>query len=94
MMAKVLMPCLPKREKLLRQDIGMLFQGSALFDSMTVEDNVKFPLNMFTTDSNSKKLSRVNEVLAKVNLSGVNKKFPAEISGGMKKGWELHVPLY
>ena len=74
-----------EERKLLRQDIGMLFQGSALFDSMTVEDNVKFPLNMFTTDSNSKKLSRVNEVLAKVNLSGVNKKFPAEISGGMKK---------
>ena len=64
-----------EERKLLRQDIGMLFQGSALFDSMTVEDNVKFPLNMFTTDSNSKKLSRVNEVLAKVNLSGVNKKF-------------------
>ena len=74
-----------EERKLLRQDIGMLFQGSALFDSMTVEDNVKFPLNMFTTDSNAKKIARVNEVLAKVNLTGVNKKFPAEISGGMKK---------
>lgn len=75
----------PEERKLLRQDIGMLFQGSALFDSMTVEDNIKFPLDMFTNDSYSKKISRVNEVLAKVNLTGANKKFPSEISGGMKK---------
>jgi phospholipid/cholesterol/gamma-HCH transport system ATP-binding protein len=71
--------------KMLRQQIGMLFQGSALFDSMTVEDNVKFPLDMFTKESLSSKLKRVNEVLERVNLIGSNKKFPSEISGGMKK---------
>lgn len=71
--------------KMLRQQIGMLFQGSALFDSMTVEENVKFPLNMFTKDNHAKKINRVNEVLERVNLVGANKKFPAEISGGMKK---------
>ncbi len=69
----------------LRQQIGMLFQGSALFDSMTVEDNVKFPLDMFTKDNHSTKIKRVNEVLERVNLTGTNKKFPSEISGGMKK---------
>lgn len=71
--------------KLLRQEIGMLFQGSALFDSMTVEQNVMFPLDMFTKDSFEKKLKRVNEVLERVNLVGSNHKYPAEISGGMKK---------
>lgn len=71
--------------KILRQQIGMLFQGSALFDSMTVEDNVKFPLEMFTKDSYNIKMQRVNEVLDRVNLQGSNKKFPSEISGGMKK---------
>ena len=71
--------------KLLRQQIGMLFQGSALFDSMTVEDNIKFPLDMFTKDRQQEKLKRVNEVLERVNLVGSNKKFPAELSGGMKK---------
>jgi phospholipid/cholesterol/gamma-HCH transport system ATP-binding protein len=71
--------------KELRQQIGMLFQGSALFDSMTVEQNVKFPLDMFTKWPHSKKLARVNEVLDRVNLKDTNKKFPAEISGGMKK---------
>jgi phospholipid/cholesterol/gamma-HCH transport system ATP-binding protein len=74
-----------ERRKLLRQQIGMLFQGSALFDSMTVEDNVKFPLDMFTKDSETKKLKRVNEVLDRVNLVASNKKYPSEISGGMKK---------
>lgn len=74
-----------EERKLLRQEIGMLFQGSALFDSMTVEQNVMFPLDMFTRDSFEKKLKRVNEVLERVNLVGANKKFPAEISGGMKK---------
>jgi phospholipid/cholesterol/gamma-HCH transport system ATP-binding protein len=72
-------------KKLLRQQIGMLFQGSALFDSMTVEENIKFPLDMFTDWSYTKKIERVNEVLLKVNLKDANKKFPAEISGGMKK---------
>ncbi|HEV8082926.1 MAG TPA: ATP-binding cassette domain-containing protein [Chitinophagaceae bacterium] len=71
--------------KELRQQIGMLFQGSALFDSMTVEKNVKFPLDMFTKWSPSKKMERVNDVLERVNLKDANKKFPAEISGGMKK---------
>lgn len=74
-----------EERKLLRQQIGMLFQGSALFDSMSVEDNVKFPLDMFTKDTLASKLKRVNEVLERVNLSGSNKKFPSEISGGMKK---------
>lgn len=74
-----------KELKELRIQIGMLFQGSALFDSMDVEDNVRFPLDMFTRDTKSQKRKRVNEVLARVNLEGVNKKFPAELSGGMKK---------
>jgi len=71
--------------KMLRQSIGMLFQGSALFDSMTVEQNVMFPLDMFTKSTLGEKLKRVDEVLDRVNLEGANKKFPAEISGGMKK---------
>lgn len=71
--------------KEIRKEIGMLFQGSALFDSLTVEQNVMFPLNMFTTDSYRTKLKRVNEVLDRVNLEDANKKFPAELSGGMKK---------
>jgi phospholipid/cholesterol/gamma-HCH transport system ATP-binding protein len=74
-----------EERKMLRQQIGMLFQGSALFDSMTVEQNIMFPLDMFTTDSVEQKLKRVNEVLDRVNLKEVNKKFPAELSGGMKK---------
>lgn len=74
-----------EQRKELRQQIGMLFQGSALFDSMTVEQNVMFPLDMFTKKSYSDKLKRVNEVLDRVNLKDSNKKFPAEISGGMKK---------
>jgi len=69
----------------IRKEIGMLFQGSALFDSLTVEQNVMFPLNMFTKWTQRKKLERVNEVLARVNLVDTNKKFPAELSGGMKK---------
>lgn len=74
-----------KELKELRKQIGMLFQGSALFDSKTVEANVMFPLDMFTTNSHREKLKRVNEVLERVNLKDANKKFPAEISGGMKK---------
>jgi phospholipid/cholesterol/gamma-HCH transport system ATP-binding protein len=72
-------------KKEIRKEIGMLFQGSALFSSMTVEENVIFPLDMFTHDTRKKKMERVNEVLERVNLSGVNKKFPAELSGGMMK---------
>lgn len=69
----------------IRKEIGMLFQGSALFDSLNVEENIMFPLSMFTTGSHRKKLDRVNEVLDRVNLKDVNRKFPAELSGGMKK---------
>jgi phospholipid/cholesterol/gamma-HCH transport system ATP-binding protein len=68
-----------------RKEIGMLFQGSALFDSMTVEENIMFPLNMFTEQGRSEKLDRVNFCLQRVNLEGKNKLFPAELSGGMKK---------
>ncbi|MBA2249828.1 MAG: ATP-binding cassette domain-containing protein [Chitinophagaceae bacterium] len=71
--------------KHLRQQIGMLFQGSALFDSMTVQRNVKFPLDMFTDWSHDKKMKQVNETLERVNLKDAHNKFPAEISGGMKK---------
>ena len=74
-----------ENRKELRQQIGMLFQGSALFDSMTVEQNVMFPLDMFPKWTVQEKIKRVNEVLARVNLEDANKKFPAEISGGMKK---------
>lgn len=73
------------QRKEIRKEIGMLFQGSALFDSMTVEENILFPLNMFTDWDNRKKRTRVNEVLERVNLKGSNKKFPAELSGGMMK---------
>jgi phospholipid/cholesterol/gamma-HCH transport system ATP-binding protein len=69
----------------IRKEIGMLFQGSALFDSLTVEQNIMFPLSMFTKWPVRKKLDRVNEVLARVNLPDVNRKYPSELSGGMKK---------
>ena len=72
-----------KRE--LRTEIGMVFQGSALFDSMTVEENVGFPLKMFTNNSKSEIQDRVNFVLKRVNLIDANGKYPAEISGGMQK---------
>ena len=74
-----------ENRKELRQQIGMLFQGSALFDSMTVQQNVMFPLDMFSAMNQQEKLNRVNEVLARVKLVEANDKFPAEISGGMKK---------
>jgi phospholipid/cholesterol/gamma-HCH transport system ATP-binding protein len=73
------------QKKEVRKEIGMLFQGSALFSSLTVEENIIFPLDMFTDWTRKKKLDRVNEVLKRVNLEGVNKKFPAELSGGMMK---------
>lgn len=69
----------------IRQQIGMLFQGSALFDSMTVEENVMFPLTMFTNMTVKQKLHRVNECLERVNLSNTNRLMPSELSGGMKK---------
>jgi phospholipid/cholesterol/gamma-HCH transport system ATP-binding protein len=74
-----------EERKMLRQQIGMLFQGTALFDSMTVEENVLFPLNMFTNWTNADKKKRADEVLERVNLQEAHKKYPAEISGGMKK---------
>ena len=69
----------------IRKEIGMLFQGSALFDSMTVEENIMFPLKMFTDMSKKEMLERVNFCLDRVNLSGKNKLLPAECSGGMQK---------
>jgi phospholipid/cholesterol/gamma-HCH transport system ATP-binding protein len=72
-------------QRTLREDIGMLFQGGALFDSMNIEDNVMFPLRMFSNDKRPEMLKRVNEVLKRVDLENVNHKFPSEISGGMKK---------
>ena len=69
----------------LRQEIGMLFQGGALFDSFTVEQNVMFPLNMFTRMSLAEKIDRVNFCLERVNLEGRNKLMPSELSGGMIK---------
>lgn len=68
-----------------RQEMGMLFQGSALFDSMTVEENVMFPLRMFSKMSEKEMRERVNFCLERVNLSGKNKLYPSEISGGMQK---------
>lgn len=73
------------QRKEIRQEIGMLFQGSALFDSMTVEQNIMFPLTMFTKMSRKEMQDRVNFCLERVNLAGRNKLYPAECSGGMQK---------
>jgi phospholipid/cholesterol/gamma-HCH transport system ATP-binding protein len=69
----------------LRQKMGMVFQGSALFDSLTVEENVMFPLRMFTKKSIAEMKERVDFVLKRVNLVDAHHKYPAEISGGMQK---------
>lgn len=69
----------------LRREIGMLFQGTALFDSLTVQENIAFPLEMFSDMSKAEILERVNFCLSKVNLTDSNAKYPAELSGGMKK---------
>ncbi|MEM7369314.1 MAG: ATP-binding cassette domain-containing protein [Bacteroidota bacterium] len=69
----------------IRKNIGMLFQGSALFDSMTVEENIAFPIKMFTNNKSNEILERVNFCLNRVNLDGVNNLFPSELSGGMQK---------
>jgi phospholipid/cholesterol/gamma-HCH transport system ATP-binding protein len=74
-----------KRKRELRKEMGVLFQGGALFDSLTVEENVMFPLNMFTDMSFEEKRERVNIVLKRVNLVNVNHLYPSEISGGMMK---------
>jgi len=71
--------------KEIRQEIGMLFQGGALFDSLTVEQNVMFPLTMFTKQTPQEKIDRANFCLSRVNLENVNKLYPSELSGGMKK---------
>jgi phospholipid/cholesterol/gamma-HCH transport system ATP-binding protein len=74
-----------KRRKEIRKNIGMVFQGGALFDSKTVEGNVKFPLDMFTEMTEKEKEDRVNYCLDRVNIRDANHLYPAEISGGMKK---------
>ncbi|HRN34165.1 MAG TPA: ATP-binding cassette domain-containing protein [Saprospiraceae bacterium] len=69
----------------LRSKMGMLFQGSALFDSMSVEENIRFPLDMFTTMTYKEKRTRVDECLERVDLANKNKLYPSELSGGMQK---------
>lgn len=71
--------------KAVRKDIGMIFQGGALLDSSTVEDNIRLPLDLFTEQSLEEKLERVNFCLKRVNLPNANKLYPAELSGGMIK---------
>jgi phospholipid/cholesterol/gamma-HCH transport system ATP-binding protein len=71
--------------KEIRSEMGMLFQGSALFDSLTAEQNVRFPLDMFTDKSTEEKNDRVNFCLNRVNIINANKLYPSELSGGMKK---------
>ena len=74
-----------KEKRLIRQEIGMLFQGGALFDYMSVEENIMFPLTMFTEQSEEEKLERVNFCLQRVNLENTNNLIPSELSGGMLK---------
>lgn len=80
-----IVPMNQKQKSVLRKEMGMLFQKNALFDSMTIEENVKFPLDMFTDMTLSEKKARVNFCLDRVNLVNANQKFPSEISGGMMK---------
>lgn len=74
-----------KEKQEIRKEMGMLFQGAALFDSLTIQENVMFPLNMFTDNPFKVKLNRVNFCLERVGLKNVNTLMPAELSGGMKK---------
>lgn len=74
-----------QQSRSIRMKVGMLFQGAALFDSLTVEENIRFPLDMFTAWNAKKKLERVNFCLERVALAGNNKKYPNELSGGMQK---------
>ncbi len=74
-----------KQARTIRMQIGMLFQGSALFDSMTVEANIRFPLDMFTTMTAKEKQMRVDYCLERVELSGKNRSYPSEVSGGQQK---------
>ena len=79
--------CAMNKDELLklRMQVGMLFQGNALFDSMTVEENIRFPMDMFTKKTLKEKRDRVNYCLERVSMEGINNKFPSEISGGMQK---------
>jgi len=74
-----------KEKKEIRKEIGMLFQGGALFDSLTVEENVRYPLDMFTDQSYEEKRERVNFCLKRVNIENSNHQYPSELSGGMRK---------
>ena len=74
-----------KEQRSLRKEMGMLFQGSALFDSLTVEENIRFPLDMFSSMTENEKRERVDFCLNRVNLDNANKLFPGELSGGMQK---------
>jgi len=74
-----------KEKRNLRKEIGMVFQSGALFDSESIENNIMFPLKMFTNQSKEEMLDRVNFVLNRVNLENINQRYPAEISGGMQK---------
>ena len=77
---------LKQKERIeIRKEVGILFQGGALFDSSTIEENVMFPLDMFTNDTQQEKLKRVNFCLERVNLHGINDLYPSELSGGMQK---------
>lgn len=69
----------------IRMQVGMLFQGTALFDSMTIEENVRFPMDMFSNKTSKEKLDRVTYCLERVNLKDVTKKYPSQLSGGMQK---------
>jgi len=75
----------PEKQRAFRQQMGVVFQGGALFDSLTVEQNLKLPMDFFTDWKKDRKTERVNFCLEKVDLRGVNRLFPAELSGGMKK---------
>jgi phospholipid/cholesterol/gamma-HCH transport system ATP-binding protein len=74
-----------KQLRTIRAQVGMLFQGSALFDSLTVEQNIRFPLDMFSNMTAKEKLNRVNDCLERVGLAGKNKSYPSEVSGGQQK---------
>lgn len=75
----------PRELRAIRMKLGMLFQGNALFDSMTVGENIRFPMDMFTKRTQKEKEMRVDECLEMVNMEGINDRFPSEVSGGMQK---------
>ncbi|MDX2431720.1 MAG: ATP-binding cassette domain-containing protein [Bacteroides sp.] len=74
-----------REQQVIRKEMGMLFQGGALFDSLTVEENVMFPLDMLSSQARSEKMDRVNFCLERVKVTGSNHLYPSELSGGMKK---------